>query len=187
MKLLIKIKLLIITAAVLVSGAYAQDARLRFENLDALEKKALEIIEVNVEGKLLNLAKRVLLKVNDNDAKKIGEAIRELEAVYVRVYKFEKDNEYDMADVDAIRAQLTAPGWEKVARVRSKKRSQKLDIYTMFRGDDISGIAAVMSEDKKIALVNVIGPIDVDTLVELSGHLNIPEIEVVKIKTNEDN
>ena len=175
----IHIKLILVTILLLAVGVSAQSARLSFDNLDALEKKASEIIEVNVDGKMLNLAKRVLLKVNDKDAKKVGEAIRGLEGVYVRVFNFENENEYDIAEVDAIRNQLSSPGWEKLAKVRSKKNNQKIDVYTMFQGDDISGIAVVLSEKKKLALVNVIGPIDIDTLVELSGKLNIPEIDLI--------
>lgn len=171
----------LILFALLSFGAVAvnaQDARLRFENLNYLESKANEIVEVNIDGKLLGLAKRVLVKVNDKDAKKVGEAIKGLEGIYVRVYNFEKDNEYDPADIDAIRAQLEAPGWERLANVRSKKKNQKVDVYTMFSGDVMSGIAVVISEDKSVALVNVIGPIDIDLLAEMSGRLNIPKIEI---------
>jgi len=42
----------------------------------------------------------------------------------------------------------------------------------------MSGVAVVISESKSIALVNVIGPIDIDLLVELSGRLNIPKIDI---------
>ena len=165
---------------VLVSAgtASAQDARLRFDNLDQLSGKARDVVEVNIDGKLLELAKRVLVKVKDVDAQKVGEAIKGLQGIYVRVFNFETDGQYDMADVDSIRTQLQNPGWEKLANVRSKKDNQKIDVYTMFTGDDISGVAVVISENRSVALVNVIGPIDVDTLVELSGHLNIPKMEV---------
>ena len=137
-------------------------------------------VEVNIDGKLLNLAKRVLLKVEDKDgnAKKVGEAIKGLEGIYVRVYRFENENEYNMADVDLIRSQLKTPGWEQLANVRSKKNNQKVDVYTMFTGDVMSGVAVIISEDKSIALVNVIGPIDIDLLVELGGKLNIPNIDI---------
>ncbi len=166
---------------------FAQNARLDLSKLKQLEDKATDIIEVNVEGKMLALAKRVLIKVNDEDAKKIGEAIKGLEAVYVRVYNFENKDEYNLADIEGIRAQLKSPGWEKLARVRSKKKGQRIDVYTMFEGDNISGVAVVMSEHKSVAVVNVIGPIDIDTLVELSGHLNIPEINIVKDKKDDGN
>ena len=166
---------LIAFAAVSANG---QDARLHFEKLNALDTKARDVVEVNIDGKLLDLAKRVTAKVNDEDAKKVAQAISGLKGIYVRVYNFENENEYNIADVDEIRSQLNAPGWEKLANVRSKKNNQKVDVYTMFSGDVMSGVAVVISESKSIALVNVIGPIDIDLLVELSGKLNIPKIDI---------
>lgn len=162
-------------AAVAVS---AQDARLPFERLEYLENKATDVVEVNIDGKLLDMAKRVLVKVNDKDAKKVGEAISGLKGIYVRVYNFEKENEYNVADVEAIRAQLQSPGWERLANVRSKKNNQKVDVYTMFAGDVMSGLAVVVSESKSVAVINVIGPIDIDLLAELSGKFSIPKLEI---------
>ena len=156
----------------------AQDARLRFEKLNGLEDRAKDVVEVNIDGKLLDLAKRVLTKVNDADAKKVGQAINGLKAIYVRVYNFENENEYNIADIDDIRMQLQTPGWSKIANVRSKKNNQKIDVYTMFTGDVMSGVAVVISESKSVAFVNVIGPIDIDLLTELSGKLNIPKIDI---------
>lgn len=166
---------------VTITTTNAQEpARIRFEKLNKLEEKARDVVEVNIDGKLLDLAKRVLVKVNDKDAKTIGEAIKGLKGIYVRVFNFEKENEYEMADIDEIRNQLKAPGWDRIANVRSKKDNQKIDIFTMFTGDVMSGVAVVMSENKSVAFVNVIGPIDIDTLVELSGKLNIPKIDIEK-------
>ena len=173
----LKIMLLLLglTAAITAS---AQDARLRFERLNALENRADEVVEVNIDGKLLDLAKRVMVKVNDPNAKKVGQAISGLKGIYVRVYNFKNENEYNVADVDEIRSQLNAPGWEKLANVRSKKNNQKIDVFTMFTGDVMSGVAVVVSESKSIAVVNVIGPIDIELLTELSGKFNIPNINV---------
>lgn len=172
-------KLLFLSLFLLTAiSADAQTARLRFENLNYLETKARDVVEVNIDGKLLDLAKRVLQKVKDQDAKKVGEAIKGLEGIYVRVFNFENENEYNISDVDAIRAQLQNPGWQKLANVRSKKNNQKIDVYTMFTGDTMNGVAVVISEAKSVALVNVIGPIDIDLLAELSGKLNIPKIEI---------
>ncbi len=85
-----------------------------------------------------------------------------------------------MTDIDEIRAQLNAPGWERLANVRSKKNNQKVDIYTMFTGDVMSGVAVVVSETKSIAVVNIIGPIDIELLTELSGKMNIPKIDIAR-------
>ncbi|MBS1794775.1 MAG: DUF4252 domain-containing protein [Acidobacteria bacterium] len=163
---------------------HAQDARLRFEKLNGLETRARDVVEVNIEGKLLDLARRVMMKSKDPDAQKVAEAIKELKGIYVRVYNFENENEYNAADIDEIRAQLSGPGWEKLANVRSKKDNQKVDVYTMFTGDVMSGLAVVVSESKTIALVNVIGPIDIDTLAELGGKMSIPKLDIEEDKKN---
>jgi hypothetical protein len=168
---------LFLIASFAVTSASAQDPRLHFEKLNGLENKARDVVEVNVDGKLLDLAKRVTAKMNDQDAKKVSQAINGLKGIYVRVYNFENENEYNVAEVDEIRAQLTSP-WEKLANVRSKKNNQKVDVYTMFSGDVMSGVAVVISESKSVALVNVVGPIDIDLLVELSGKMNIPRIDI---------
>src|SRR5215218_5769277 len=163
----------------------AQDARLNFEKLDGLENRARDVVEVNIDGKLLDLAKRVTAKTNDENAKKVAQAISGLKGIYVRVYRFENENEYNIADVNALRSQLNGPGWEKLANVRSKKNNQLVDVYTMFSGDVMSGVAVVISESKSIALVNVIGPIDIELLAELSGKLNIPKIDIEQEKEKE--
>jgi hypothetical protein len=164
--------------ALLPVAANGQDARLHFERLNGLETKAQNVVEVNVEGKILDLAKRVLAKQNDADAKKVSQAISGLQAIYVRAYTFDKEGEFDVSDVDQIRSQLQSPGWEKLANVRSKKDDQKVDVYTMFTGKDMSGVAVLVSSTKSIALINVIGPIDIDLLTELSGKMNIPRFDI---------
>ena len=165
-----------------VTAGQAQDARLDFDRLNGLETRARDVVEVNIDGKLLDLAKRVTAKVDDVNAKKAAMAISGLKGIYVRAYRFENVNEYNMADVDALRTQLNSPGWEKVANVRSKKNNQKVDVFTMFSGDVMSGVAVVISESKSIAVVNMIGPIDIELLVELSGKLNIPKIDIERDK-----
>jgi hypothetical protein len=158
--------------------ANAQDARLRLDHLNGLEARARDVVEVNIDGKLLDLAKRVTGKVDDPNAKKVAEAISGLKGIYVRVFNFENENEYSVADIEDIRSQLNAPGWERLANARSKRNNQKVDVYTMFTGNLMSGVAVVVSESKRIAVVNVIGPIDIEALTELSGRFNIPKIEV---------
>lgn len=169
-----------------ITVAKAQDAKLNLDRLKGLETKAKDVVEVNIDGKVLDLAKRVMTKVNDKDAKTIGEAIKGLKGIYVRVYNFENENEYNVNDIDDIRSQLKSPDWEKIANVRSKKNNQKIDVFTKFTGETMSGVAVVLSESKSLAVVNVVGPIDIDTLVELSGKMNIPKIDIEKDSGKKD-
>ena len=185
-KHLLKIALLV--AVFVLAGidinAQQEPARLHFEKLNGLETRARDVVEVNIEGKLLDLARRVMVKSKDPDAQKVSQAIKDLKAIYVRVYTFEKENEYNPADIDEIRAQLNVPGWERLANVRSRRNNQKIDVYAMFTGDLMSGVAVVVSDAKSIAVVNVIGPIDIDLLAELSGKMNIPKIDIEKESEN---
>jgi hypothetical protein len=160
---------------ILATTANAQNARLNFDKLNGLEAKATDVIEVTIDGKMLELAKRVTGKINDPDAKKIAEAIKNLQGIYVRVYNFEKENEYNMSDIDEIRSQLNNGSWEKLANVRSKKNNQKIDVFTMFTGDKMSGLAVVLSET------------DIESLAELSGKWNIPNINIEKDKQEKPN
>jgi hypothetical protein len=176
-KLIIGI-LFVVACAAMNTCVGAQDAKLSFERLNGLETKARDVVEVNVDGKLLDLAKRVTTKLNDKDARTVGQAISGLKGIYVRVYNFAEPGQYDVNDLDQIRAELNNPSWQRVANVRSKKDNQKVDIYTMFTGDQMSGAAVVISGDRSVALVNVIGTIDIDALVELSGRMNIPKMEI---------
>ena len=164
---------------VVVAVVHAQEpARLNLDRLAGLESKARDVVEVNIDGKLIELGKRVMAKVDDEDSAKIAQAIAGLKAIYVRVYNFDHDNEYNPADIDEIRAQLNTPGWERLANVRSKRNNQKVDVFTMFTGNIMSGVAVVISDTKSVAVVNVIGPVDIETIVEMGGKMNIPKIDV---------
>src|SRR5437870_3307792 len=97
--------LALVSVGVLSAAASAQDAaRLHFERLAGLENIAHDSVEVNVDGKMLALVKGIATsaKINDPDARKVAQAISGLRGIYVRVYNFAKENEYNIADVDAL-------------------------------------------------------------------------------------
>ena len=169
---------ILILVSLSASAAAQEPAKLHFEQLNVLGSKAHDVVEVDVDGKLLDLAKRVSQKVTGDDAAKVRAALQGLRAIYVRVYRFDKEDQYNVSDVDAIRSQLNAPGWERLANVRSKQNDQKIDVFTRFSGDKMDGVAVVMSDAKSVALVNVVGMIDIETLIELSGKMSIPKMNV---------
>jgi hypothetical protein len=163
-----------------------EPSRLRLDRLNQLEEKADEVIEVNIDGKLLDLAKKVLIKLKDKDAQKVGEAIAGLKGIYVKICNFDKENQYSPSDFDSIRSQIQAPGWERMVGVRSKKQKENVEIFTMFIGEKMSGLAVIISDAKTLGVVNVVGAIDIDLLIELSGHLNIPKIDIERDKDKEE-
>lgn len=174
----IKFALLLIVVLVPIAAKAQDPARLRLDRFNQLEERANEVIEVNIDGKLLDLSKRVLEKLKDKDAQKFSVAINGLKGIYVKFFNFEKENEYTTADYDDIRSQIQSPAWERMAGVRSKKKKQNIEVFTMFTGDKMSGLAVIISDAKTLGVVNIVGVIDIELLADLSEHFNIPKIEI---------
>ena len=167
----------------LAAAAFGQNsARLQLGHLDRLEQIADQTVDVTVDQKVLNLAKIFIGKSKDPDQQKVKELIGEIEGIYVRHFTFEKAGQYSLADIEAIRVQLNGPGWERMANVRSKRNNQNLDVYTMINGNKIGGLAVIAAEEKELTIVNIIGPIDLEKLMDLEGSFSIPDLELERIK-----
>lgn len=156
----------------------AQDIRLQLNNLDKLEAKASDSVDVTLDGALLHLAEKFL---NTKDPKEaaIKELLAGLKGIYVKSFEFDKEGEYSMADVDAIRAQLRAPGWSRMVGVKRKKDGENAEVYIM-TGSQIGGIAIIATDPKELTVVNIVGTIDLDKLSQLSGKFGIPSIDLIR-------
>ncbi len=174
-KLIFLSSLLIVSAA---GAASAQTARLQLGSLDRFEPIADQTIDVIVDQKVLQLARPFLQRSKDPNKRKINEIISEIEGIYVKRFTFEKSGQYSLADIEPIRSQLNNPAWIKIANVRSRRRGQNLDVYTMVNGNKIGGLAVIAAEDTELTVVNVVGPIDLEKLSELEGSFGIPWLEI---------
>jgi Domain of unknown function (DUF4252) len=177
MKSLKYICLLLFVMATAHWTAQAQDMRLQLGSLDKFEARATDSVDVTLDGKLLELA-RVFLSSKKPKEAAIKEVVAGLKGVYVKVYEFDKEGEYTASDLDAIRTQLRAPAWTRMAGVKSKRESENVEVYMTITGTQIGGIAVIATEPKQLTVVNIVGTIDLDKLVKLSGQFGIPSIEI---------
>ena len=177
MKYLKFICLLLFVMATAHWTAQAQDMRLQLGSLDKFEARATESVDVTLDGKLLELA-RVFLNAKKPKEAAIKEVVAGLKGVYVKVFEFDKEGEYTASDLDTIRTQLRAPAWARMVGVKSKKDGENVEVYMTITGAQIGGIAVIATEPKRLTVVNIVGTIDLDKLVKLSGHFGIPSIEV---------
>ena len=133
MKNLIKAGTLIGALLVLVMStsqpAFGQNPRLKINNLEKLSSKAAEVVDVTLDESMLKLASKFLAA--ERDEAEARELIKDLKGVYVKSFEFDKEGEYSQEDVEAIRSQLTAPGWTKVVGVRSKHDGDVAEVYLM--------------------------------------------------------
>jgi hypothetical protein len=171
-------RLISIALLAAVCGAapvHAQNARLQIDHLDRLFPKAVETVDIRVDGSLLMMASK-FLRSDKADEAAVKEIVQALKGVYVKGVQFDKEGEYSEADVESVRQQLSAPGWERIVGVRSKRDGENVEVFLMINNDAvIEGIGVLISDPKQVMVVNVVGPLDPEKINNLRGQFGIPK------------
>lgn len=139
-----------------------------------LADKADEVVDVTLDANMIRLAASFFAK-GDEDTRAIRDLLRPLEGIYVRSYDFGSAGQYDMAIVERVKSQLGAT-WKPLVTVRSKKK-ENVNIYADMRGDRVVGLVIIAAEPHELTVVNIVGPIDIERLSDLSGHFGIPDVD----------
>jgi hypothetical protein len=152
----------------------AQAGKLQLENLEKLADRAADVNDVTLDGAMLQLATAVLKSSGDPDASQLLEVMKGLTGIYVKNFEFDEPGQYSQADVEAIRKQLTGPGWQRIVTSASKRSNERDEVYLLKQGDKISGVAILVAEARELTVVNIVGAIDPEKLGALAGHFGIP-------------
>jgi len=168
--------LLLLASLLLPAISSAQEIRLP-ANLEKLSSKAVEVVEVNLDQKMLQLASR-FMDPKDPDEQQAKRIIANLKSVYVRSFEFDKSGQYTDADVAEIRAQLQSPVWNRIVGVRSKREHENSEIYMKSNGDQITSLVIIAADPQELTFVSIDGPINPEDLADLGGQFHIPEVEV---------
>jgi len=167
-----------IGGAILLIAAFAgQLSAQQFKfNLEHLETKAVDTVDISLNGNTLQFAAK-FLDAKDPDEAQVKKLIAGLEGIYVKTYSFKSEGEYAPADLERIRTQLRAPEWSRIVRFKSAENGESAEVYV--RNDDkkISGVAILAAGPKELTVVNIAGAVDVDSLSNLSGHFGLPKLE----------
>jgi hypothetical protein len=155
--------------------AAAQEIKIPID-IDKLAAKAIDTVNVTVDGALLQLASK-FLSADDPDQKAAKALISKLKGIYVRNLVFANPGEYADADLDGLRRQLKSPAWTPMANVRSTSSGENVDVFIRMEKDQIAGLVVIAAQPKNLTIVNIVGTIDLDQLASLGGHFGIPKIE----------
>ncbi len=177
--------LLVLMAACVGLPAYGQTAKVQIGGLEKLANKAAEVVDVTLDGPMLKLASKFIAADEDPESDKTLELIKDLKGIYVKSFEFDKEGEYSLEDLEAIRTQLHAPGWARIVGVHSKRQRENTDVYLMSAGSDkaVQGLFIIAAEPKELTVVNIVGPIDLDKLSALEGHMGVPHLDMEKDKS----
>jgi hypothetical protein len=161
-------------------AASGQTGKIQIAHLEKLADKAAEVVDVTLDGALLQLASKFMSDKHDPEEAAAKDFIQHLQGIYVKSFEFDKEGEYTQADVEEIRKQLHTPDWQRTVEVRSKRGGENAEIYLMpgsgSGSDAIRGLAIICAEPKELTVVNIVGPIDLDKLAELDGQMGIPRM-----------
>jgi hypothetical protein len=155
----------------------APNPKLTIPDFSALAHKASESVTITLDPALLGLAAKFLDSGDPQEAA-TKEVLKGLQAIYVRSYTFDKDSAYQQADIDAVRSQLEAPGWNRLVQTHSRKTHADVDIYLMVDHNQAIGLALIASEPRQFTIVNIVGAIDLDKLHKLEGQFGVPKLDI---------
>jgi hypothetical protein len=152
----------------------APPGQLQLPNFDSLTDKAIQSVNITLDPSLLSLAAGFLDSSKPEDAA-TKEVVSGLRGIYVRSYTFDKDFAYPTADVDKVRKQLAAPGWQQLVQTRSKGQDN-VDIYISVDRGRANGLAIIASRPREFTIVNIVGSIDLQKLHQLEGKFGVPKL-----------
>ena len=155
-------------------AASGQNPKLALNNLEKLNSKAAEVNDVTLEGPMLELAGKFMEYDHDPEAAQLKEILKGIKGIYVKNFEFDDPDQYSQADVDAIRTQLSCPGWSRIVESSNRRSREHDEIYIMKQGDAIAGMAVLVAETRELTVVNIVGTIDIEKLSQLEGHFGIP-------------
>ncbi len=166
------------TAALLYLGApaFAAEPHLEIPTFNHLKQKASDTVDITISRPLLWLASKFAKPDEGDDSEEAQalELLRDVHSVRVRNYEFDSDDAYSRADIDAVRRQLTTPGWSPIVHAHRRKDKEDVDVYLCIENGKVLGLAVIASEPRSFTIVNIVGNIDVDKLGKLEGQFGIP-------------
>ncbi len=155
--------------------ALAAGPQLKLPAFDNLQKLASSSVDISIGPWPLGIAAHVLENSDPGDAE-FQQLLRGLKGLYIRSYEFPADDMYPTVEVEAVREQLAAAGWNPLAQIRSHRDSEKVDVYVCMSNDTVTGLAVIASDRRKFTILNVVGSIDPQKLGALGARLGLPDL-----------
>lgn len=166
-------------ALLALSGMSAQadapSGKLSLPDFGTLSEKATNSVAITLDASLLGIAAR-FLDTGDPEEAAVKDIIAGLQGIYVRSYTFDRDFSFPRSELEAVRRQLAAPGWQKIVEVRNSSPQTSVDIYLYQVQQRTGGLAIISTEPREFTIVNIVGAIDLEKLHKLDGRFGMPKL-----------
>lgn len=168
-------------ALLALSGMSAQadapSGKLSLPDFGTLSEKATNSVAITLDASLLGIAAR-FLDTGDPEEAAVKDIIAGLQGIYVRSYTFDRDFSFPRSELEAVRRQLAAPGWQRVVEVRSLKARTDCDVYISMDGNRANGLVIIATEPRELTIVNIVGSVDLKKLHQLEGRFGVPDLQL---------
>jgi Domain of unknown function (DUF4252) len=164
-----RIGMLLVAAGLLAAQQFKFD-------FGPLAAKASNSVDISLNGTTLQFAAK-FLDGSDPDEAKVKKLIGGLQGIYIRAFEFKQNGQWSQADLEGVRNQLKAPQWSRMVGYKSTAEGETSDVYVRTENGKVVGIAILAAEPKEFTVVNIVGPVDLDSLADLSGHFGVPKLQ----------
>lgn len=138
----------------------------------SLEEKADEVVRVNLWGRSLEQAKK-LLGLRKNVTSSVRIFMNGLTAVYRRTYRFGKQR-LDQADIEPVHRHLAEDGWVPLIETEDRQKPESLSVYSIYENEEVAGMTVVSSDSDEVTVLKIMGPVDFDALSAIGSGLGLP-------------
>ena len=172
-------------AAVVAVSVYAQDSLPAPSPIEkTLADRATHVTEVTLDKNMLAFAAKFMDKDKDGDKddQAVKQMIQNLKGVYVRDYEFDKDHSYTAEELEGLRKYIQGSEWSPMVHERTKGAAEGTDVYLKLVDGQVQGLFVLDAEPRELALVLILGPVDMDKIGSLGGSFGIPKDAVKSVK-----
>jgi hypothetical protein len=171
---------LAIVALAASTTIYAQQNNCVPGDIEKYAAKASSRSDINLDRNMLGFAGN-FLHDNDSGEAQAKKVVRNLNAIVVHTYEFDKPGEYNQADLDSIRNNYKGPEWSHIVSTRDQakgKAPEFADIWMHVQNGKSTGMVILSAEEKELSFVCIDGSLDPAMLSSLSGSFGIPKVDV---------
>jgi hypothetical protein len=157
--------------------SHAADADLAIPSFKSLEHVATDSVNIDLGPGLLHLMGS-FMNPGDVDSVAAKTLLTGIRAVQVRNFEFATDFVYPGGDLDALRRQLSGPGWTQLVLVHNRQANENVDVYINVDKGATKGFALIATRPRQLTVIHIAGSIELSELAALERSLHIPETPV---------
>lgn len=141
-----------------------------FAGTEKFAQNAKSSTEVNLDKNMLGMAGKF---VDDSDDKNGADLAKKMDFVIVREYQYDKEGQYNLADVEEFRNRLESGGWSHLVKERSATSSTDVCVKTDSDGK-FSELVVIDAEPKELTFVHLKGQMSMEDLMKAGGKYGAP-------------